>query len=167
MWLILLLLLGCAGGSSSDPPPPTPPPKLTTIQLNGMFATGGTFAGTLSYDPTAMPLVSNVRHLMPNAVFAVSSFVVTVKPALDGLPAFVTFSSIVPGDTLEFCVGDCVFGGPSDTNLIFSDGKDQLQLTFQPDWGPPVLSSSKFSWNFDGQFFQGFMIVTSDQATVS
>src|SRR5215510_13145168 len=125
--LLFVLLLGCAGGSEGtdaappiQPPPPqaapvpepTPPmPAMKTLQVAGTIATGGTFSGTVVYDPEQAPINTNVRGLAPNEVLAIQAYRITLNPKYLFLPATIIFDGTLPDQTVEFCRGRCVFGG--------------------------------------------------------
>jgi len=111
-----------------------------TLDFSGTFGGGGTVSGSFTYDNAAAPLASNVRGLAPNATFPITTWNFTI----DGgsfLPS-TTFVNDVAGNSVEFCLGVCVFSSPEVINLIFSNSNHLLlQLTFDPLLDPTPFTS--------------------------
>jgi hypothetical protein len=75
---------------------------------------------------------TNVRNLSGNTAYSVLSWSFqATSPDYAGLPAFQAFSSDLPGDSIEYCVGHCVFSMGDVTNVrVLSATGVALQLTF-------------------------------------
>lgn len=93
------------------------------------FASGGTIRGSFTYESVQNPFASNVRNLSPNATYLVSQWNVSVVSNWDMLPNTV-FTSSIPGNFLEFCLGKCVFGSDQTISLSFTNADNMRMRIF-------------------------------------
>ena len=134
------------------------PASALSLTIDGTLATGGSFTGSLSYDPST-PLATNVRGLIGNTTYQVSDWSVTVTPLFASLPQTVTMN------TIELCQGNCIFNAPNLASVTMSDGLHTLRLAFTQDWLTPLYSDDMLkSFNVDGTFNS---LITVNQVTVT
>ena len=129
----LFLVAGCSAGKSDSTPEPTPSqaPLVNSVVLDfsGTFGGGGTATGSFTYDKSAMSLATDVRGLAPNVTYPLTAWSFTVTGGAV-MPSG-TFMNGVPGHSVEFCVGTCVFSAEPVIALSFlNDAGLLLQLTF-------------------------------------
>jgi hypothetical protein len=148
-----------------------------TFQVNGSIGDGGALRGSLSYDSDASPSALNL-HGWSNADYPVLGYHLEIRPTdglvdFTGLPHVLVYDASLPGQSAEFCVGQCIFSSTPDMNLRFSDGLYTLQLAFTPTadrttWGPLVPNASTLrNIHPDGSHRIGdfLILVTSGQVT--
>lgn len=144
IFLILsLLLVSCGGGDDPPlltppaveaPPDEPPPPERVTLTFNGTFSCGSTATGTFSYLKDAAFHSSNVRGLSPNFIYPLISWSFTGDSRCDGLPSS-TFTNGEPGQSAEFCVGQCQFSDDLEIQLSLTNQTDNVVM--QLVWGLP------------------------------
>lgn len=114
--------------------------------FSGSIGDTGTFSGFLHYDPSAAPIATDVRGLLGNQVWGVTSWGFTITPNFGDL-------GVLTANALEFCTGKCIFGnGATDvtTLRIGTNGStvggttSLLQLGFTPGFGEYIYPSSHF-----------------------
>lgn len=172
----LLMLNGCAGGSPDAPPPtqqqvqaPEPQPAfhtMTTLHVAGTVATGGTFSGTVIYDPEQAPIAKDVRGLVGNEMLAVQAYRMTLNPNYVLLPTVILFDGTLANHTIEFCRGKCNFTLGDISTLTFTQPNYRLQLVFQPGWAGPVINASWLQWGETTPgHYEALMFVTTEMVT--
>jgi len=185
--VFLLLTAGCASGGDnpvaatpqpapvqqSDPKPidppaiapaptpePTPPPAPNTLKLtlSGTFGPDGTITGTFTYVTAQGPMDTNIRHLTPNVAYTLEDWDITVNSAsIEEEIASTVYRKANVGNSVEFCIGNCIFSAPALIELSFRNESNQLlQLAFElqdptpfinppsslSEWGPMMLNGA-------------------------
>ncbi len=94
----------------------------------------GLVNGSFTYDAALAPIATNVRGLLDNAVYGVSSYSFTAQSNVTGLPT-TTFAPAT--STIELCQGHCIFGTASApfTSLLLRGNGTELRLSFAGTWG--------------------------------
>jgi hypothetical protein len=129
-----------------------------SYNFSGTLGGGGSISGSMSYDPSAPPIATDVRGLLGNQVYGTLSWDFTIHSTYLGA----TFK----GDTLEFCTGKCIFGTLESTTIRVGTSGGVFQMGFN-DLGLTSLrlTSSHFKFTNNGFGEQGFLMLTSGQAT--
>jgi hypothetical protein len=127
-----------------------------SYEFSGTLGGGGSIAGSMSYDPSAPPIATDVRGLLGNQVYGTLSWDFTIHSTYLG--------STFTGTSLEFCTGKCIFGVLESTTLrvgtsggVFQMGFNDLAMT------DLRLTSSHFRFPVQ-EGGQGFLMLTSGQA---
>ena len=140
-----------------------PPPKPNTITL-AFAAHGpgpdGTVQGTFTYVIAQGPIDTNVRHLKENVVYQLEDWDLMVNSAsVEDLVPSTRYRKEDQGNSVEFCLGYCVFASPPLISLTFrNDTNFILLLTFEmqdptpminppssvSEWGPLILNGSMY-----------------------
>ena len=130
MWLLVALSLLVPSIAAASP-----------VSFSFTGETGaGPVSGTFTYETVQSPATLDVRGLVGNATYLMSSWNFTAASNVEGLPT-TTFSNTIAGNTVEFCQGKCIFGSPPGfTNLRFLSNNVLLQLTFNLADGTPLSS---------------------------
>jgi hypothetical protein len=129
-----------------------------SYEFSGTLGGGGSIAGSMSYDPSAPPIATDVRGLLGNQVYGTLSWDFTIHSTYLG--------STFTGTSLEFCTGKCIFGVLESTTLRVGTSGGVFQMGFN-DLGLTSLrlTSSHFKFTNNGFGEQGFLMLTSGQAT--
>jgi hypothetical protein len=110
------------------------------ITLSFSGSTGaGLVNGSFTYETVQTPTATNVRGLLDNAVYSLSSWNMTAESNVEGLST-TTFSP--SNGRVEFCQGKCIFGSGSQwhTLLTFTTDFTKLQLGFLLGDSTPLVS---------------------------
>jgi hypothetical protein len=129
------------------------------ITLHFLSGAGTTLqiTGTFTYEASQGPTATNVKSLMPNVLYRLSSWEITVQTTgalADVLPSTI-YSSTQPGNSSEFCSGVCQLSTRQRLQLIFANASPfALTLLFEsldptPFINPPTTLAE---W---GAFVQG------------
>jgi hypothetical protein len=129
-----------------------------SYNFTGTLGGGGSIAGSMSYDPSAPPIATDVRGLLGNQVYGTLSWDFTIHSTYLG--------STFTGTSMEFCTGKCIFGVLESTTLRVGTSGGVFQMGFN-DLGLTDLrlTSSHFKFNSNQFGEQGFLMLTSGQAT--
>lgn len=113
----------------------------TPVSFSFTGETGaGPVTGTFTYETDQSPAALDVRGLLGNATYVLSSWNFIASSNVEGLPT-TTFSHTIPGNTAEFCQGKCIFASPpAFTNLRLVSNNVLLQLTFNLADATPLAS---------------------------
>ena len=103
-------------------------------------STGGSVTGSFTYETTTSPEALNVRGLSPNATYAMTQWDFSVISGTDLLPNTI-FSSNQAENSLEFCVGNCVFSAGSTISLTFLNPDDLSMRIVFTSLDPTPLTS--------------------------
>lgn len=101
-------------------------------------STGGVVTGSFTYETTASPLALDVG-LSPNATYAMTQWNFSVISGTDVI-ADTIFSSNDAGNSLEFCVGNCVFAGGSTIRLTLLNSDFTSRIIFTSLDPTPITS---------------------------
>ena len=96
-----------------------------------------------TYETVQTPLATNVRGLLDNATYQLSSWQFRAESNLEEFFSATTYSSATGGGTAEFCQGKCIFGSGSVwyTTLTFANGGTTLRLAFNLAHPSPLTST--------------------------
>ena len=124
-----------------------------TYDYTSTHTSGGVVTGSFTYDTTSSPLALNVRGLSPNATYAMTQWNFSVISGIDFVQN-TTFTNTLPGNSLEFCVGNCVFAGGSRISLTFLNPDASMRISFL-SLDPSPLTSPPTNISEWGAFGQG------------
>ena len=140
--------------------PPPPPPDKLTMAFTGTVGPDGTVSGTFTYIKAQGPTDTNVRHLKENVVYQLEDWDLMVNSAsMEDLLPSTRYQKEDQGNSVEFCLGYCVFASPPLISLTFRNDTNQiLFLTFEmqdptpminppssvSEWGPLILRGSEY-----------------------
>jgi hypothetical protein len=128
-----------------------------SYEFSGTLGGGGSIAGSMSYDPSAPPIATDVRGLLGNQVYGTLSWDFTIHSTYLG--------STFTGTSLEFCTGKCIFGTLEATTLRVDTGAGVLQLGFN-DLALTSIRPTSSHFRYPNEFGgHGIMFVTNGQAT--
>jgi hypothetical protein len=107
-------------------------------RIKFLFTAGGEqqIVGTVTYDPSAEHVGTNVRNLMPNRTFTLLEWHVEVGQIGDHPTS--TYDNTIPNNTAEFCEGICLLSPLPALRLFFqSDSTRTLEVNFEDRDGSP------------------------------
>jgi len=114
------------------------------LTFNFSGTTGvGSVNGSFTYETVQTPLATNVRGLLDNATYQLSTWQFLAESNMEEFFPATTYSSATGGGTAEFCQGKCIFGsGPVwYTTLTFANGTTSLRLAFNLADPSPLTSA--------------------------
>jgi hypothetical protein len=138
------LLLGSPLGAFATP---------VTYDYTSTHTSGGVVTGSFTYETTSSPLALNVRGLSPNATYAMTQWNFSVISGIDFVQN-TTFTNTQGGNSLEFCVGSCIFAGGSRISLTFLNPDASMRISFL-SLDPTPLASPPANISEWGDFGQG------------
>jgi hypothetical protein len=148
MYLLLILLLLIPVQAAALP---------LSYEFSGTLGGGGSIAGSMSYDPSAPSIATDVRGLLGNRVYGPLSWNFTIHSTYLG--------STFTGNSLEFCTGKCIFGTLEATTLRVGTSAGVLQLAFN-DLALISIRPTSSHFMFTNQYGEpGLMMLTNGQAT--
>ena len=141
-------------------PSPTKPNTITLAFSCRGPGPDGTVRGTFTYVIAQGPTDTNVRHLKENVVYQLEDWDLMVNSAsMEDLLPSTRYRKEDQGNSVEFCLGYCVFASPPLISLTFRNGTNFiLLLTFEmqdptpminppssvSEWGPLILNASMY-----------------------
>lgn len=134
------------------------------ITLSFSGSTGaGLVNGSFTYETMQTPSATNVRGLLDNAVYSLTSWTMTAESNVEGLPS-TTFSN--RNGSVEFCQGKCIFGsGPQwYTLLTFTTDLTKLQLGFllgdaTPLSSPPANFAEWGAFSLNASYYRSAVMI--------